>query len=99
VAGNATTQLFGFLNASAQIETARQLAAAKRGSVDDISTLHTGQFDATSEALRFTRLHSPICLSYHPSQPLTEEEILSMARPYTESKELFLSWYQQSEGT
>lgn len=79
IIGNASTQFFGFLNAPAQISAARELASAKGGDVDDISRLHRGQFYVASEGLAFQKVRSPICLSHHPSSPLTQEQIVALA--------------------
>jgi DNA helicase HerA-like ATPase len=79
IAGNATTQFFGLLNAPAQIDAARDLARAKGGDVPDISRLDTGQFYLATGGRGFRQIHTPMCLSYHPSSPLTEEEVIARA--------------------
>ncbi|WP_405165911.1 DUF87 domain-containing protein [Nocardia sp. NBC_01499] len=81
VTGNAATQLFGRLNASAQIQAAQELARAKGGRVDDISRLPAGRFYGATEGAGFSKITTPMCLSYHPSSALTEEEVLARARP------------------
>jgi hypothetical protein len=80
IAGNATTQFFGLLNAPTQIDAAREMARAKGGDVPDISRLRTGQFYAAGEGLSLTKLQAPNCLSYHPKSPLTTEEVIARAR-------------------
>ncbi len=80
IPGNAATQFFGFLNSPAQIAAAREMAQAKGGDVPDISRLKAGQFYVASEGLAFEKLKTPICLSYHPSSALTEEEVTNRAR-------------------
>lgn len=80
VTGNAATQFFGRLNASAQIQAAAELARAKNGRVDDIARLDAGRFYGTSEGLGFAKLEVPMCLSHHPASALTEEEVLARAR-------------------
>jgi hypothetical protein len=80
VTGNAATQFFGLLNASAQIQTATELARAKGGRVDDISRLPAGRFYGATEGGRFAKLRIPMCLSHHPASALTEEEVLRRAR-------------------
>jgi uncharacterized protein DUF87 len=79
VAGNANTQFFGKLNSPVQIEAARELARGK-GTVDRIARLETGEFYFTTEGTGFRELHAPMCLSHHPSSPLTQEEVLERAR-------------------
>ncbi|MFI8527982.1 ATP-binding protein [Promicromonospora sukumoe] len=80
ISGNAATQLFGFLNSPPQIAAAKEMAAAKSSAVPDISRLSTGQFYAVAEGLAFQKIRTPICLSYHPSSPLTVEEVIDRAR-------------------
>lgn len=77
--GNCTTQIFGFLNASAQIEAARELAASKGGRVDDIAKLRPGQFYIAGDGVAFQRVDTPFCLTHHPPSPLTHDEILRLA--------------------
>lgn len=80
ITGNATTQFFGKLNSPAQIAAAKEMAAAKQGSVEEISALGVGQFYVTSENIGFRRMRSPFCLSHHPASPLRDEEVLDRAR-------------------
>jgi len=79
IPGNATTQFFGLLNAPAQIDAARDLARAKGGDVPAISRLAAGEFYLATEGSGFQQIRTPMCLSHHPSTPLTEEEVLSRA--------------------
>lgn len=79
VTGNAATQFFGFLNSGAQIAAARDLAQAKGGRVDDISRLTRGQFYVAAEGLAFEKVGEPMCLSFHPASPPTEEEVIARA--------------------
>ncbi len=79
IPGNATTQLFGLLNAPVQIAAARELARAKGGDVPDIARLATGQFYLATEGSAFRRIGAPMCLSHHPASPLTEDEVIARA--------------------
>ncbi|WP_026208114.1 ATP-binding protein [Catelliglobosispora koreensis] len=80
ISGNAATQFFGLLNAPVQIEAAREMARAKGGDVPDISRLKTGQFYASGEGFTLRKVQTPLCLSYHPSSPLTTEEVVERAK-------------------
>jgi Helicase HerA, central domain len=80
IPGNATTQFFGFLNASVQIQAAKEMALAKGGKVSGIAQLHPGEFFVAGDGLAFQRIRSPLCLSYHPKSPLTQEEIIKLAQ-------------------
>ena len=79
IVGNATTQLYGFMNASAQITAIRSIAAMKGGDVPDISRLKTGVFYIASDAIALQKITTPNCLSYHPRSPLTPTEVLNLA--------------------
>ncbi|MFC0003766.1 ATP-binding protein [Micromonospora siamensis] len=81
ISGNATTQFFGLLNAPAQIDAARTLAAAKGGRLPDIGLLDSGEFYAAGEGFSFVKVRTPLCLTHHPKAPLTPEEVLDRARP------------------
>jgi DNA helicase HerA-like ATPase len=74
------TQFFGFLNSPIQISAAREMAQAKGTDVPDISRLKAGQFYAASEGLAFEKLHTPLCLSYHPKSALTAGEVINRAK-------------------
>ena len=79
IPGNATTQLYGPLNHPTQIDRARALARAKGGEVPDIGRLKAGQFYIATEGRSFQKIRTPMCLSYHPPSPLTEEEVITRA--------------------
>jgi DNA helicase HerA-like ATPase len=80
ISGNATTQLYGRLNSSAQIEAARELARAKGIAHLEVSGLGSGEFYLTGDDIAFRRLQAPMCLTHHPRGPLTAEEVLRRAR-------------------
>ncbi|MGW6658008.1 helicase HerA domain-containing protein [Rhodococcus sp. NPDC055024] len=80
IPGNAATQFYGLLNSPAQIESAKEMARVKGGQVDDIGRLPTGQFYAAIEGSGFQKTQTPLCLTYHPKSPPTEEEVLALAR-------------------
>ena len=80
IPGNTATQFFGLLNALVQIAAAKEMAQAKGGDVPDISLLKSGQVYAAVEGTPFAKVHTPLCLSYHPSSPLTTEEVMERAR-------------------
>ncbi len=80
IPGNATTQFYGRITVPAQIEAARDAAAAKGGNVDDIGQLTVGQYYAASEGVDQQKIRTPMCLSYHPPTALTQEDIVDLAR-------------------
>jgi Helicase HerA, central domain len=81
IPGNCTTQFFGLLNSPAQIDAARELAKAKGGDVPEIGRLSAGQFYVATEGSGLRSIRTPMCLSYHPQSPLTEEEVIERSKP------------------
>jgi hypothetical protein len=80
IVGNAATQFYGFLNSPTQIAAAKEIAAAKASGVVDISRLTAGQFYAVGEGLPFRKVVAPMCLSHHPADALSTEQVLERAR-------------------
>jgi hypothetical protein len=80
IPGNAATQLFGLLTTPVQIHAAQEIARAKGSDISDVGRLGRGQFYAAIEGAEFQKLQAPLCLTYHPKSPLTEEEVLQRAR-------------------
>ncbi|WDZ82646.1 helicase HerA domain-containing protein [Micromonospora cathayae] len=80
ISGNATSQFFGLLNSPAQIEAARGLAQAKGGRLPDIGLLGSGEFYAAGEGSPLVKVRTPMCLSHHPSAPLSPEEVIARSR-------------------
>jgi DNA helicase HerA-like ATPase len=79
IPGNATTQFFGQLGAQVQIAAAREVAQAKGSSMTDIGALSRGEFYTAGEGTGFEKIKTPLCLSHHPSSPLTPEEVIERA--------------------
>jgi hypothetical protein len=80
IPGNAATHFFGRLSVPVQIEAAREMAKVKGGDVPDIGNLTAGEFYIALEGEPPHRARTPMCLSHHPSSPLTDEEVMARAR-------------------
>lgn len=81
VVSNCTTQFFGRQSAPATIAAAQEIIAAAGGAAADIGKLGAGEFYfATDGSGRPAKLRTPICLSYHPANPPTPEEVVRQAR-------------------
>jgi DNA helicase HerA-like ATPase len=80
IPGNAVTQFYGLLSAPAQIGAAQEMARAKGGLMPDISRLRSGNFYVAIEGEPFRRIVAPWCLSYHPPNPLSPEEVVALAK-------------------
>jgi len=79
IAGNATTQFIGRMNSPTQIAVVQGLARARGGRADRVGRLETGQFYAASDGIPEALIRTPQCLSHHPADPLTEQEIIERA--------------------
>ncbi|OGT88132.1 MAG: hypothetical protein A2286_03670 [Gammaproteobacteria bacterium RIFOXYA12_FULL_61_12] len=80
IIGNCTTQFYGRMNAPATIAATRELMAAKGGAATDIGNLGAGEFYFTTEGMkRPVKVTTPLCLSHHPQNPLSEDEVVTRA--------------------
>ncbi len=81
IIANCSTQFYGRANSPAAIEVIQEQLRQRGGSGQDIARLERGQFYAVSESLiPPTKILTPLCLSYHPSTPLDELEVLNRAK-------------------
>jgi Helicase HerA, central domain len=81
IVSNCTTHFYGRMSAPATIEAIRELMAAKGGTADDIGRLSRGEFYFSTEATpRPIKIRTPLCLSWHPPNPLTAGEVVARAR-------------------
>ena len=80
IAGNASNQFLGRFQSPVHISAAKELAAAKSSDVSDIGRLQTGIYYAAVDGGSFAKIQTPLCLSYHPSSPPSEEEVIAIAR-------------------
>ncbi|CAM2768686.1 helicase HerA domain-containing protein [Methylobacterium mesophilicum] len=81
VVSNCTTQFFGRQSAPATIAAAQEILAANGGAAADIGKLGAGEFYfATEGSGRPAKLRTPLCLSYHPANPPTPEEVIRQAK-------------------
>jgi Helicase HerA, central domain len=81
VVSNCTTHFLGKQNAPATIDAAKELIAAAGGKADDMGKLATGEFYfKTEKSGKPFKVKTPICLSWHPPNPPTPEEVVAKAR-------------------
>jgi hypothetical protein len=77
---NCTTHFYGRMSSPATIEATRELMAAKGGAADDIGRLTKGEFYFSTEGFsRPIKIITPMCLSWHPPNPPTTDEIFQKA--------------------
>ena len=81
VVSNCTTQFFGRQSAPATIAAAQEIIAANGGTAPDIGKLGAGEFYFSTEGSgRPAKLRTPICLTDHPANPPTPEEVVVRAK-------------------
>src|SRR5262249_35450926 len=81
IVSNCTTHVYGRMGSPATIDAIHELMAAKGGAADDIGKLSRGEFYfSTDGSTRPFKVRTPLCLSWHPSNPPTAEEVVQKAR-------------------
>lgn len=81
IVSNCTTQFFGRQASPTTIAAAQEILAASGGSSTDIGRLGAGEFYfATEGSGRPFKLRTPLCLSHHPANPPTPEQVVALAR-------------------
>jgi DNA helicase HerA-like ATPase len=80
IISNCTTHFYGRMNSPATIAAIRDLMASKGARGDDISTLKTGEFYFSTEGTTPEKLKSPLCLTHHPPNALSQDEVVERAR-------------------
>jgi hypothetical protein len=75
------------MSSPATIQATHDLMAAKGGAADDIDRLEKGEFYFSTEGFNHpVKIRTSLCLSWHPPNPPTAEEVIRKA--HEEPKEL-----------
>jgi hypothetical protein len=81
VISNCTTQFLGKQNSPTDQQSVKSMIAATGGSADDVGKLAAGEFYfKTEKSGKPFKLKTPICLSFHPPNPPTPEEVVRRAK-------------------
>jgi hypothetical protein len=81
VVSNCTTQFLGKQNSPTDQQSVKGMIAATGGSADDVGKLAAGEFYfKTEKSGKPFKLKTPICLSFHPPNPPTPEEVVARAK-------------------
>jgi uncharacterized protein DUF87 len=81
VVSNCTTQFLGKQNSPTDQQSIKSMIAATGGTADDVGKLAAGEFYfKTEKSGKPFKLKAPICLSFHPPNPPTPEEVIARAR-------------------
>ena len=84
IISNCTTHVYGRMSSPTAIEAVKEMVAAKGGSADDIARLSRGEFYYSTEGSpRPVKIQAPLCLSWHPANPPTPEEVVVLARKHS----------------
>jgi hypothetical protein len=87
VVANCATLLVGKANSPAAIETVKQLLQEKGGTGGDVGRLARGTFYlSAARRPKPVKIATSLCLSYHPSSPPSEAEVLMRARRHSGEK-------------
>lgn len=80
IVSNCSTLLAGKMSSPAAIDALQQLLADKGTRATDVGSLPRGTFYFGSGPDKPRKIRTSLCLSYHPSTPPSETEILSTAK-------------------
>jgi hypothetical protein len=81
VVSNCTTQFLGKQNSPTDQQSVKSMIAATGGSADDVGKLAAGEFYfKTEKSGKPFKIKTSICLSYHPANPPTPEEVITRAK-------------------
>ncbi len=80
IVANCSTLLVGRANSPAAIDTVQELLKDKGGNANDVAKLDRGMFYFATAPERPRKIGTSLCLSYHPSSPPSEAEVIEMAR-------------------
>jgi DNA helicase HerA-like ATPase len=84
IVSNCSTLLAGKVASPAAIDALHQLLSDKGTRATDVGTLKRGTFYFGSAPDKPFKIATSLCLSYHPSTPPSEAEVLDLARPWTQ---------------
>ena len=80
IVSNCTTHVYGRMSSPALIGATEEMMAAKGKAAKDLGSLSAGLFYVATEGLaQPTKVRTPLCLSWHPQNPATPEEIIKLA--------------------
>jgi hypothetical protein len=81
IVSNCTTHVYGRMSSPATIQATQELMAAKGGAAEDIARLTRGEFYFSTDGInRPVKVRTPLCLSWHPPNPPTADEVVQKGR-------------------
>jgi len=80
IVSNCTTHFYGRMSSPELIDSTKDMMAARGKPAQDLGALTTGIFYYSTLGMpEPAKLKTPLCLSYHPQNPATIEEILQLS--------------------
>jgi DNA helicase HerA-like ATPase len=81
IVSNCTTHFYGRMSSPELTDSTKEMMASRGKAAQDLGALTTGTFYySTLSITQPAKLQSPLCLSYHPQNPATIEEIIQLSR-------------------
>ena len=81
IVSNCTTHFYGRMSSPELIDSTKEMMAARGKPAQDLGALTTGIFYYSTLGMsQPAKLKTPLCLSYHPQNPATAEEIVQLSR-------------------
>jgi hypothetical protein len=81
IVSNCTTHFYGRMSSPALIDATSEMMAARGKAAGDLGRLSAGNFYYSTEGMSVpVKIKMPLCLSYHPQNPATPEEMLALAK-------------------
>jgi Helicase HerA, central domain len=81
IVSNCTTHFYGRMSSPELIDSTKEMMAARGKPAQDLGALTTGIFYYSTLGMsQPVKLKTPLCLTYHPQNPATVDEILNLSR-------------------
>lgn len=81
IVSNCVTHFYGRMSSPALIEATQAMMAARGKAAADLGRLSAGEFYVSTEGIPVpVKIKTPLCLTRHPQNPATPDELLELAR-------------------
>ena len=81
IVSNCVTHFYGRMSSPALIDATEEMMASRGRAAKDLGALTAGTFYFSTEGTpQPVKLKTPLCLSWHPQNPATPEEVVALAR-------------------
>jgi hypothetical protein len=81
IVSNCTTHFYGRMSSPALIAATEEMMAARGKQAGDLGRLPAGIFYYSTEGMSApVKIHAPLCLSHHPQNPASPEEVLALTK-------------------